>query len=165
MYKSVLFTTTFLFKEEEKSSLRSVRWRKGLHLVVFVKTFQPMLGGGEDATVPLSASTNSDGLVIYISRPLLPLQASWVRMWRLPARPPQTRRTKPKTESVGGTRSSPKGQVRPIFTQSGQEGGSGYGVIYMYIKNTGMLYDGQDTCLFLQGTRSNHFYPRPTFIH
>lgn len=31
-------------------------------------------------------------------------------------RPPQSRRTKPKTERVGGRRSSPKGQVRPIFT-------------------------------------------------
>lgn len=37
-------------------------------------------------------------------------------MWRLLVRPPQTRRTKPKTEKVGGTRSSPKGQVRPRFT-------------------------------------------------
>lgn len=46
----------------------------------------------------------------------LPLQESWVRMWRLLVRPPQTRRTKPKREKVGGRRSSPKGQVRPIFT-------------------------------------------------
>lgn len=54
---------------------------------IFVNTSQPMLSlcaaveeGGEkkkkDAAVPLSASTNSDGVVIYISRPLLPLQAS-----------------------------------------------------------------------------------------
>lgn len=39
-----------------------------------------------------------------------------MRMWRLPVRPPQTRRTKPKTEKVGGRRSSPKGQVRQRFT-------------------------------------------------